>query len=130
MTSYASAEAIMRAIERANAIGASTDGTYLIRPERQDTGGVVYVAERVTETNGYEVAYDSALGAPHLNIVNDGERWGLWTDGGVAYLDRTMYVTGVRAGVALDIARMYAQEAVWDWARSEVILTSDPATAL
>lgn len=131
---YASAADILDAIRRANPYDAELsagqcDGTYRIVGSWVGSARV-WMAERITEDSGWEVAYTSAEGGTDLNAIHEGDRWGLWVDGGVIYLDRTVHVTGAPGGVALDLARLYAQEAIWDWARGTVVPTTDPTTAL
>lgn len=126
---YASAATILDAIRRANPEHALVDGTYHIVPTWVGSARV-YMAERITEDEGWEVAYQSAEGGQILNTIDPADRWGVWTDGGVIFLDKTVHITGAPGGVALDLARLYAQEAIWDWKRSIVVPTSDPATAL
>ena len=131
--SYATADEIVDAIRRANLSAdgewqSNLDGTYRIIPSW--IGSVrVFMAERIQEAEGYEVAYQSALGGTDLNLVGQGERWGYWEDGGIVYLDRTVHIVAP-GGVALDVARLYAQEAIFDWSNGACIPTTDPATGL
>lgn len=139
MTNYATADDITDAICRLNAtvgIDEETgtpvlqdgpiDGTYRIIPSWIGSQRV-WMAERIQETAGYEVAYRSAQEGP--NLIHSQDRWGAWVSGGILYLDRTAHVVGP-LGVALDMARTYAQECVWSWAQSATIDATNPATAL
>lgn len=116
---------ILDAIERAN-IAVSPergvhfnvqDGTYRIIPTW--VGNVrVFQAERIIETEGYEIAYGPVMEEEFWYPVHE-TRFGIWTDPdtGIVYLDQTIHVRGnfLRA---LEIGSLYSQIAIWDWAES------------
>lgn len=132
ITKAAALEAIVRAhsVETAEGITGTADGTYQLVPTW--VGNVrVWMAYRIRETVGYEVAYDALLDAPNLDSIEEGDRIGYWRDPetGEVCLDRTLHIVAP-GGVALDIARLYNQKAIWSWAMSHCIEATDPATAL
>lgn len=133
---YLTAAEISDAIDRANP---TTDvaGTYTIVGSWVGSARV-WMAERITETSGYEVAYDSInhwkAGRVNTDLygIEPFHRIGAWWDEetGELCLDYTVHIRGARGGVALDVARLYKQKAIWSWHETEVIETTDPATAL
>lgn len=144
MTAYATKSQIIDAISRANlkqtfdeqgyehwtASEHDMCGTYHIIPTWVGNQRV-FMAERIEEREGYEVAYSASQEGSDLNIIEEGERWGFWAnEQHIHFLDRTVHLKGVRAGVALDMGRLYNQEAVYDWANDAVIDCTEAATAL
>lgn len=112
--------------------GSQIDGTYSLQLGYDHDLRPTLRAVRIEETAGYEVAYTEVLDAPNLDRIELSDRFGVWSDNGKLYLDRTMHISGLgnAAGAALDVARTFNQKSIWGWARSECISTSETATAL
>lgn len=131
---YLYADQIIRRIRDLDPEGVLHDGTYTVvlnyAGHNPELHGHPSAFARVEETRGYEVAYSAMLMGTDMNFVDVGDRIGVWTDDdGTVYLNRVVHIDAP-AGVALDVARLYDQKAIWDWKRAEVILSTEPATAL
>lgn len=104
------------------------DGTY--RAESDGMGGL-QLTTSVHMGQGYWVADDSGVTvegeltsqgvADALNLMDivPGEYVGVWTDEGVAYIDRSYHF--IRKEVAIDFGNLYNQKAIWDCAKGEEI---------
>ena len=132
---YLTAAEISDAIDRANP-ASDVAGTYHIVGTWVGSARV-WMAERIEETEGFEVAYASIDSWKHnqpngdLYSIEPGDRIGAWWSGeGELVLDRTVHIKGAAGGVALDLARLYNQQAIWDWKFGMEVPTTDPATAL
>ena len=109
---------ILAAIARTNG-GAPQDGTYRIIPSWIGSTRV-WMAERITETAGYEIAYSDVMVGRYWYPLNEA-RFGFWQDpaSGETYLDQTVYLQGNFA-IALELGARYSQIAIWDWAEQRV----------
>lgn len=95
------------------------DGTYRIIPTWIGSARVWH-AERINETEGYEIAYAPVINdGNHYSYPLDESRFGYWTNPatGEEFLDQTIHTRGNFA-VALEIGALYSQLAIWDWSES------------
>lgn len=99
------------------------DGTYRIIPTWVGSTRV-WMAERIIETDGWEVAYASVLDGRYWYPLSEA-RFGYWADPatGVEYLDQTVHIRG-NYNVAHTMGAYYAQVAIWNWADSTVETTN------
>ncbi len=110
--------------------GNQIDGTYRLIPTWIGSERV-WMAERIEETSGFEVAFDEIKSDTDLYVNNDFDRVGIWQDEtGYVWVDRTMHIRGTLSGVAHDVARLYNQKAIWSWHRGEVETVDPTCTAL
>lgn len=97
---------------------AGQDGTYVA------VQSAIYGVRlmRVTETDGFEVAYDTIAPEAYPTTggaqayLRVGDRIGVWSHDGTTYVDHTVHVRGPR-DIAWIVGRECAQRAIWDWAQ-------------